>query len=126
MLACIRWAAVLNFPDSAPPPQPGSTTIRTDEQKMAALEALAAEYRRAPPKASSCRGVSKHGSKWRANYHRVWLGLYQSEEEGALVYDQALLHDLGRCVCGIPAHWERQSGGQARFTTLLTHILYWV
>ncbi len=89
---------VLNFPESAPPP--GSIPIRTDEEKEADLKALAAEYRRAPPKTSSYQGVSKKRSKWQARYRRVYLGIFGSEEEAALVHDQALLLHLGRWAWG--------------------------
>ena len=98
---------VLNFPDSAPPSPPGGTTLRTDEQKAADLEALTAEHRQRSPKSNSYRGLKRKGSKWEACYRRVYLGRHGSEEEAALVHDQALLLHLGRCV------WDPSPPGQA-------------
>jgi hypothetical protein len=100
---CCRRAEVLNFPDSAPPPPSGFSVIRTDEQKIADLKALGTERRRAQPKSSSYRGVSKRGSIWEALYRDVYLGRYEGEAEAASIYDQALPYDLGRCVLD-PVH----------------------
>ncbi len=86
--------ALLNFPESAPPP--GSTPIRTDEEKAADLEALAAEFRQWPSKMSIYRGVTKSGTTWQVYYRRVYLGDFSSVEEAAVVYDQVLLLHLGR------------------------------